>query len=180
MPYTPAPPPDDVFAQIGLSYSAGSQAAASTFDLGVGFGVADPAALAYQQSRGLELASLVPEQIADHVNDVLRMIEEEGLGMDEAGRLLEGGFAFDGAYADLLARTETAMAMNQGAVATFRESGFTHVQVLDGDGCDACHDINGEIWTLDEAEENDIEHPNCLRSFTPIAISNEERDQEAA
>lgn len=180
MPYTPDPIPDDVLAQIGFGFADGSAAAAGAFNIDSVFGETDPRALEYQRLRGLELAKLVPDNLRQHVNDILDMILDEGLGMDEAGRLLEGAFGFDGAYADMLARTETAKALNQGAIATYTDAGFSHVLVFDGDGCDECHDINGEVWTLEEAESNDTEHPSCVRSFSPIALTAAEMDQEEA
>ncbi|MBU7015544.1 MAG: hypothetical protein HXS43_12030, partial [Theionarchaea archaeon] len=41
------------------------------------------------------------------------------------------------------------------------------VRVLDGDGCEECIEANGQIWTIEEAMANPLQHPNCLRDFEP-------------
>lgn len=70
--------------------------------------------------------------------------------------------------AERVARTETAVAYNGAATDAYREAGFTHVVVSDGtDYDDACREADGEVWTLAEAEDNPIEHPNCVRAFAP-------------
>lgn len=70
--------------------------------------------------------------------------------------------------AQLIANTETGMAMNQGAILSYREAKIEKVEVLDGDGDDICAEANGQIWTLEQAEENPLGHPGCTRSFAPV------------
>ena len=68
----------------------------------------------------------------------------------------------------MVARTELGTADNLAAVSRYREAGFTHVQVFDGDGDPGCAAANGAIWTIEEFEANPLEHPNCVRSRAPI------------
>jgi hypothetical protein len=67
-----------------------------------------------------------------------------------------------------IARTEAAVAYNRGAIAAFRDAGVQRVEVVDGTDDDDCAEANGSIWTVDEADSNPIEHPNCTREFYPI------------
>lgn len=82
--------------------------------------------------------------------------------------------AFGRARAMTIARTETATAINRGSTAGYRASErVEYVEVLDGEGCGwAEHDdpdeANGKVVTLDEADEQPISHPNCVRAFSPV------------
>ena len=67
-----------------------------------------------------------------------------------------------------IARTETARIQNQGTLNRFNKNNITHVEVVDGDGCDACAEANGQIWTVEYAMRHELEHPNCVRAFIPI------------
>lgn len=67
-----------------------------------------------------------------------------------------------------VARSETAVAFNTGAITAYASAGVTHVEVLDGDGDEDCAAADGQTWTLEEAQENPIAHPNCTRAFVPI------------
>jgi len=67
-----------------------------------------------------------------------------------------------------IARTETARIQNQGTLNRYTQNNITHVNVIDGDGCDACAEINGQVWTVEYSQAHELEHPNCVRSFSPI------------
>jgi hypothetical protein len=76
--------------------------------------------------------------------------------------------------AGLIARTEIANANNLTGTAAYRDSGLVErVEVFDGTEDDACAAADGQIWTLDEADANPIEHPNCQRAFAPVFASEE-------
>lgn len=71
--------------------------------------------------------------------------------------------------AELIARTELANAAQWDTVAAYADSGVVEqVEVFDGDSDEECAAADGEIWSLDEADANPIEHPNCVRAFAPI------------
>jgi hypothetical protein len=83
---------------------------------------------------------------------------------------------FDGARgyrAEMIAQTETAMAFNLSSTAAYRDGGIDQVEVSDGDGDPECSDADGQVWTLDEAEANPLEHPNCVRQFLPLSSGGE-------
>ena len=116
------------------------------------------------------------EQAVDHGYSVEQLIRGEpadGWGgirqlVDSWASTPEGGTQ---SRAYTIALTETGNAMNLASVNAYRDSGLVEqVEVLDGDGCEACAEINGQIWTLDEAEANPLEHPNCTRSFSPVVL----------
>jgi hypothetical protein len=72
--------------------------------------------------------------------------------------------------ADLIARTELATSANAGALSGYRETGRAYVGVSDGVEFDEeCRVANGQIWSLDYAMANLLEHPDCGRSFDPIS-----------
>lgn len=71
--------------------------------------------------------------------------------------------------AETIARTEMAWGSNQGATALYASEGVTHVEVLDGmDWDEPCQAANGQTWTLERAEAEPLQHPNCQRAFAPV------------
>lgn len=66
-----------------------------------------------------------------------------------------------------ISRSESGTAYNQGALLSYEEAGVTEVEVLDGDEDEICAEANGQTWSLEEAAENPLGHPNCTRSFVP-------------
>ena len=68
-----------------------------------------------------------------------------------------------------IANTESAMYYNEGALQLAEKSGGGRVLVTDGHYDPACEDANGQIWSVTQARENPLEHPNCTRSFLPLA-----------
>ena len=90
---------------------------------------------------------------------------------DLAGDLPKLG-AFGGSRAVTIAQSEDATAYNTGTTLAYRQSGMVDaVEVSDGDGDPECAAANGAIWTLDDAADNPLEHPNCVRSFSPVMSS---------
>jgi len=98
--------------------------------------------------------------------------------------------------AERVARTETAIAYNEGAYQAYAEGGQEYVEILDGDGCipDGHDDMakkpdgtvgivqfdrlaNGQIWTLADFHAHLIGHPNCVRAAIPYEATT---SQEAA
>jgi SPP1 gp7 family putative phage head morphogenesis protein len=99
---------------------------------------------------------------------------ESSLKADESWKELqkriEKNHAFSPYRAEIIARTESARAYNIGGIRHWRESGVVNkVRVVDGEEFDEpCKIANGQIWTLDQAESNPLEHPNCVREFYPV------------
>ena len=70
--------------------------------------------------------------------------------------------------AKVIARTETANALNGGTASRYRASGITHVRIHDGTGDPECASVNGTTQTVDWFESNPINHPNCTMAASPI------------
>lgn len=71
--------------------------------------------------------------------------------------------------ASTIARTETKRIQNQGLLNQYKEFGFDLVWVHDGQGhdpCEICKALNGQVWTLEYARTHELEHPNCVRTFS--------------
>jgi SPP1 gp7 family putative phage head morphogenesis protein len=129
------------------------------------------------------------DEIGVHVTGILESTREdierevkqgidEGLGAAELGDRIEEATAFNELRAETIARTETATLLNRAATESYREFGITHVTVIDGDDDPECAEANGQVWTLDEAAENPIQHPNCVRDFAPFLGEVQEREAE--
>jgi len=110
----------------------------------------------------------ITEETRRQVQQALLVARNEGLSTRQTARLLQDLPAFSRSRAQMVARTELGTADNLAAVSRYREAGFTHVQVFDGDGDPGCAAANGAIWTIEEFEANPLEHPNCVRSRAPV------------
>jgi hypothetical protein len=104
-------------------------------------------------------------------DEIGRLIGEafaQGLAPSQVAELIEEATPFNEARAELIARTETALAYNEAAVTSYKEYGVERVEVIDGDEDDECATAHGQIWTLDEALAEPVAHPNCVRDFSPV------------
>lgn len=165
---------------------------------GVSFGLLDEAATAYAEERAAEMVGMrrledgtlvknpnaewaVSKTVRDRIHDVVAKATKEGWTGKQLAAELESGDIWS-TRADMIARTEVAMAVNQGAAETYRAAGVETVTILDGPGCledghdDAQRGVNGEVWTLAKFNEFPVGHPHCRRDGAP----NVEEAQEAA
>jgi hypothetical protein len=177
------------------AFRDGGQEAISEFDLAIDWDLLEPKAGEYAAARGAEMigmkivdGKLVPnpnaewviedttrEAVQSFLNDALR----EGWSYEEfASRIEESGLFSEG-RAETIARTELAIAEAQGHVEAYREEGVEEVVIYDEDGCDlpVC-DVDGQIWTLEEYEDEPLGHPNCTRAARPL--TRDEREQRKA
>lgn len=112
----------------------------------------------------------VAETTRDDIRRLVGQQAENGWSVDElADRILAMGEINSISRATMIARTETGTGYNLGSVAAYRAGGVTHVDVLDGDDDPVCAAANGSRWTLEEAEQNPLGHPNCSRAFAPVS-----------
>jgi SPP1 gp7 family putative phage head morphogenesis protein len=100
-------------------------------------------------------------------------IKQSGNGNYPKGSIadqLSGYFDERKSHASTVARTEVGRIQNQGKAVQYRKHKITKVKVRDGNshGSDEeCNDRNGQIWTLDRAEEFGMCHPNGSFDFSP-------------
>lgn len=68
-----------------------------------------------------------------------------------------------------IVRSFIRMGFTFGITSALSKEGVGHVLVIDGTANDLeCAQANGQIWTLEQAEQNPIGHPNCQRRFIPV------------
>ena len=111
--------------------------------------------------------------VSDSIKESARGVVDSGLDAGHstqqiAKALREYGVTDSKSRSETIARTETATAYNRGATLAYRDAGVTRVRVLDGDFDEVCAGVDGQEWTLEEADANPIAHPNCTRAFVPI------------
>ncbi len=94
---------------------------------------------------------------------------EKGLDWESYRNEIENSYPFSAIRAKVIADVEGLKQYNEGATLTWIKSELIDkVYVYDGDGCPICADLNGTIQTLEWAHNNPIQHPNCVRQFTPL------------
>jgi hypothetical protein len=94
---------------------------------------------------------------------------EEGVTPAKLRETIINDYAFSPTRAAAIATTEAGFAYNDATIQGYAESGVVNrVRVEDGDGCDECKQINGQIWTLEQTKANPLGHPHCKRVFYPI------------
>ena len=111
--------------------------------------------------------------VADTTKDDIRLLvgrgADEGWSVERLQKeIRDKGDVASRSRALTIARTETGTAYNQGSITAYHVGGITHVDVLDGDDDEPCASANGSRWTLEEAEDNPLGHPNCTRAFSPV------------
>ena len=97
-------------------------------------------------------------------------MEERGIRFtDRAGREWQPRL-----YAEMAVRTELADASNMANLGVADQISSPGVRVRDGgpgDVDEPCRIANGQTWSLPYANAHRLEHPNCRRSFAPLARS---------
>lgn len=149
---------------------------ADKYELPVSFDDMNPLAHAYAVDRGAELITEIADTTRDEVNGLLQVAVEKGWSQANFSDELSQRFVFSEERADLIARTEVAFAENAGAIAASRAT-ETGVVCSDGDGDEECAAMDGQVMSYDEAEDNLLGHPNCVRAFRPATV---EEWEEAA
>ena len=139
---------------------------------GISFDYLDEKAAKYAKERGAELigtnenAWSVEQTTRDEVNRMLQTAMDEGWSPQKfADQLTQAGL-FGEARAEVIARTEVAIAQNYGQSETYQEMGFSRVYIQDGD-CDICQEVDGKVASIAWLQENPVGHPNCVRSCSP-------------
>jgi hypothetical protein len=184
----PAPPPEALWHEtldwLTLMELAGIQDSAEW----VGLGQVEGAALEHAQARAGELIGMrldpdlgewIPNPNPDlalsratrsRIERVLAKGIDKGWSVDvlraELNEILD-----DPARAATIARTEAGYAYNRGTATNWQALGISHVRIYDNEGpnsCEACHEANGQTWTVEHFLENLLEHPNCVRTAWPV------------
>lgn len=130
-----------------------------------------------------DVKAIIRELTRDHVRDKLytgqtatqaaaelsKALRERGVA---AVTYVDGRRISIGQYAEMVVRTKTAEAFQEGGMNTGERLGVDWWEILDGPGCGwTSHDdpvkANGRIVPLEEARQYPLSHPNCRRASTP-------------
>jgi SPP1 gp7 family putative phage head morphogenesis protein len=161
-------------AIFGVAYD---EANGMDLPISVEFDVTDPnvkKAIDKLATRIRGVADTTKDSIRSTVSKALEGEYNEGAGRviipsnkEIAKRIREQGDIDSESRALTIARTETATGLNLGHTFAYEDAGVDQVEVMDGDDDEDCAAANGQIWSLDDARDNPIAHPNCTRSFAP-------------
>jgi HK97 family phage portal protein len=153
------------------------------YDLGIVYG--DSPARMRTLARAARASTQIVDTVTDDIGRTIAKANRRGWNVaqlidgDEVEAGLRGVFGkgdptlpgFHDAIqrAERIASTGFTTASNVSAANAFRESGIAQVEIADGSGLgDVCDEVNGQVWTIDEYEANELEHPNCTRIGIPI------------
>jgi hypothetical protein len=115
-----------------------------------------------------EIASILATAIEQDVSllDIADAIENGSDLTSLIGR--QGGLIGDLDYrAEMIARTELMDSFNAAALASYSDAGVTEVQAIDGDGDPECAERDGQIFSIEEADQIE-DHPNGTLDFVPV------------
>jgi hypothetical protein len=131
----------------------------------------------------------ISEQLRGVVNDKVTQAIAEGWSPQQLASSLRADF--EPWRAEAIARTETGLAYINASAEGYKELGVEMVEIVDGDGClPHGHDdgaplpsgepgvieedaqANGQVWTVDQFQENPIGHPNCLPGRQMVVAPN--------
>lgn len=114
--------------------------------------------------------------IADTTLEVFRdkipPLYDQGLPIDEIAAVVRG--IVEETYLNrgrAIARTEVGRSQNTAAVRRFGAAGVKYVEVFDDGFANShpfCTLVDGKTVTLEWAERNPLQHPNCVRAFGAV------------
>lgn len=146
----------------------------STKQLGTAWQRKDPFTSQFMTDYVGERITQLQGTSKDRVIALVRRTLEEAKGLTpvELGKVIHEAvsdqFEEYGRWrANTVARTETAIATNHGTVLGVKQAGVAKVDVFDGTDDEECRAANGQVWTVEQALENPLGHPNCVRAFGP-------------
>lgn len=177
----------DMTGATALSYDALATLAADTYS-----DLLEATSGVTQTTKSL-IRTLGKEHVADQL---VRGGTATQAGRDLADRLADRGITAvtysNGArhglddYADMLLRTKSALAYNEGGFVSLTAAGTAWVEVFDGSQCGWTSHAdsdkpNGTVRLLSQASAHPISHPRCRRSFGGRPdVTSERQAQRAA
>lgn len=145
-------------------------------------GTLSDAAAAYARDRGAEMVGRrmladgtltdnpnaiwrIDETTRQAIRDIIEKAVAEGWSGAQVADAIRSATTFNEARAEMVARTEVALALNRGSVAGYRAAGRDKVLIFDGtEFDDPCIEAAGQVWSLDYYEAHPLEHPRCQRT----------------
>jgi HK97 family phage portal protein len=122
--------------------------------------------IVYRQGGVREIVNNQRDRVAKKIADALAA----GGGAAEAeAAVREAISVWRDPQAETIALTEAVHAFNEGTLVVAELTGAEQVYVIDGDENDQpCIDANGQVWAIEHARQNRLEHPRCRRAFLPM------------
>lgn len=134
----------------------------------------------YVGDRITQLSETSKAQVSDVVTRALADADEDSSVQDLADAITGAARDLYDDYAQYrslrIARTESAIVYNNGAVLGGSQAGFDQFDVVDGTDDPECAAANGDVWSTTECLEDPISHPNCVRAFFPHAGAGDDED----
>lgn len=175
-----------VVGPMSTTFKSGAQQA--TMQIGIVWNVPDPLAVAWARSRAAEMVGrrLVHGRLIDNpdarfsilssTRDNIKSLVTTYLNRGGSWRDIEDGVVrlpgfssvFGSYRAEMIARTEVAVAANQGFTTACTNAGVSKVRVVDNARCPVCRPFDGTVQTVQWAQEHPIQHPNCTRTFHAV------------
>ncbi len=169
---------DDVMGALKTIYGAAGHDAVE----GISFDFLDALAKKYGEERGAELIGMkkidgvwvenpnaewaISKTTRDRTNELLQEAMSEGWSPQKFAERLDEAGLYGEARAEMIARTEVAIAQSKGQVETMKGAGYDRVYVYDSDYDDECAAVDGKVASIAWAEANPVAHPQCVRSFS--------------
>jgi SPP1 gp7 family putative phage head morphogenesis protein len=133
-------------------------------------------AVTYAKDRGSVLITDISESTRNMIRKDIANALESGASNDVLAAVLERGYAFSPARAEVIARTETAYADVEGNIEAYKQSGqVSGKQWITGAGCcELCDELDGKIVPLNKpfpgGRSGPPLHPNCRCDVLPVLI----------
>ena len=109
----------------------------------------------------------------DRVSAKLAEALEAGGGKDEAEAAVRDAIkVWNDTQSDLISDSESTIYFNEGTLTVAELTGATEVYVQEEEDApdEPCQEARGQVWTIEKARENGIEHPRCRRNFLPMPV----------
>jgi SPP1 gp7 family putative phage head morphogenesis protein len=147
------------------------------------FASIDTGAIEVLKTQQIALMGSVSTQLMQNIHQEITAGIMEGASIDKVARRIgkyiddpaefvkAGGTVFQTTQQRLqvIVRTETLKAHNEGAVASFRKNGIANLRWLASDPCPICLAMNGREYELDDPERPELPyHPNCGCTWVPV------------
>ena len=156
---------------LGTKVKKAEEDWADLFGPDVSFDIWNPRVVAFLESHGLELSKTVSDGLKHACIESLA----EGYKLGESiphlmDRLEQTLTDFSQARLEMIARSETLMASQKGAIESYIQSGVIHevewLATEDERACEECSQLNGKKFNVSEVPE--LPHPSCRCTVVPI------------
>jgi HK97 family phage portal protein len=122
--------------------------------------------LAFRSGGVRAIVATQRDRVAKKVAEAL----DAGGGRDETEAAVRDAMTvWAETQAETIAMTEAVHAFNEGTLVVAELTGADSVYVTDGhDHDEPCREADGQVWDIEKARNNRLEHPRCRRAFLPL------------